>query len=156
MFLSLMWEIPSSFTVKIGGNYYTDCDPILRIKGEPIFRLKRRDDGLLGIDFDLYDSKGQKVATIRNGHIVQGDASAYTLKKEKHRYWILDKTGAVICDVRQVTKAEPGCEIEVSVDLYSKNGFHYKAAPDRTEIGGPSGMVITGCRFNGGTAIEIT
>jgi hypothetical protein len=34
-------------------------------KGSSLFTVKRREsDGLLGIDFDVYDPKGKKVATV--------------------------------------------------------------------------------------------
>ena len=141
---NIMWTVPKEFTVKLGGNYYVNTPNMIVANGENIFRLKRREeDGLLAVDFDVYAEDGSKVATIRNGNVVQGDAEKYEFHKEHHRYWVVDRdSGRTICDVRKSARAEDGSELEVSVDLYTKSKFHLMADPDKTNIGG---MVMTGC-----------
>jgi len=139
-----MWTIETKFKVKIGGNYYIDTPNVIVAAGEPLFRIHRRDeDGLLAVDFDVYDSGRKKVATIRNAHVVSGNKADYEFKKEHHRYWVIEKSsGRVICDVRQVAAAEDSCELEVAVDLFTKSGFHIVADPEQTNIGG---FVMRGC-----------
>ncbi|WP_414664844.1 hypothetical protein [Horticoccus sp. 23ND18S-11] len=142
-----MWNIENKFKVKIGGNYYIDTPNVIVAYGESLFAIKRREeDGLLAVDFDVYDAKGKKVATIRNAHIVSGNKEDYDFKKEFHRYWVIEKSsGRTICDVRQKAAAEGSCELEVSVDLYTKTGFRIIADSEHTNIGG---LFMKGCTMN--------
>ena len=147
-----MWEITDQFKVKLGGNYYINTPDIIVAHGQSLFKIERREDGHLGIDFDIYASDGEKVATIRRGNIVQGDDKKYEIKKDYHHYWVKEKeTGRSICDIKQKSKAEGDCEIEVSVDLYTKSGFHLIADPEKTNIGG---ITISGNTFCGGIVIK--
>ena len=142
-----MWNIESKFKIKIGGNYYIDTPNVIVASGESPFSIKRREeDGLLAIDFDVYDADGKKVATIRNAHTVSGDKENYDFHKEFHRYWVVEKSSArTICDIRQAATAEGDCELEVSVDLYTKSGFHIIAGPEHTNVGG---VFMKGCTMS--------
>ena len=139
-----MWNIEHKFKVKIGGNYYINTPNLIVAGGESLFTIKRREeDGLLAVDFDVYRADGTKVATIRNAHVVSGHQEDYEFHKEHHHYWVTERSsGRIICDVRQVSKAEGDCEIDVSVDLFTKSGFHVIADPEKTNVGG---VVISGC-----------
>jgi hypothetical protein len=142
-----MWEIENKFLVKIGGNYFIDTPNVIVAHGDSVFTMQRRDDGHLGIDFDIYDKDGKKVATIRRGNVVQGDEANYEIKKEYHHYTVTEKdSGKIICDIKQKAKSEGDTEIEVSVDLYTKKGFHLIAGPEQTNIGGSQ---IRGNLFQG-------
>jgi len=75
-----MWEVAERFKVRLGGNYFINCKSLISCNDESLFRLYRRDsDGQLGIDFDVYDSKGNKIATVRNSNVVGSDPSAYPI-----------------------------------------------------------------------------
>ena len=68
-----MWSVEKEFSVKLGGNTYINTPNLIVYKGDPIFKLKRSDeDGILGIDFDVFDNAGNRVATFRKGVVVQG------------------------------------------------------------------------------------
>jgi hypothetical protein len=144
-----MWTTPANFRAKLGGDYYIDTPNMIVAHGENLFRLRRREeDGLLAVDFDIYDADGSKVATVRNGNVVQHDSDRFHTNKEHHRYWITEKgTGRILCDIRKVSKAEDGSEIEVSVDLFTKAGFHIIAGPEATNIPGAvfRGNIMQGC-----------
>ena len=137
-----MWSVPQSFKVKLGGNYYIDCGSLIDFSGSPLFTLKRREeDGLLGIDFDIYDATKKKIATVRRGTIVDGDRTAYDFVHGAHHYQVKDKKdGRVICDIKRAGQSEDS-ELEVSVDLFTPSGFHLIAGPNATNIGG---IVISG------------
>ena len=139
-----MWNIEQKFKVEIGGNYYINTPNLIVAGGESLFRIERRDeDGLLAVDFDVHDAAGKKVATIRNAHVVGGNQDDYQLRKERHHYWVVERSSSrTICDVRQVGKAEGDNELDVSVDLFTKNGFHIIAGPEQTNVGG---LVMCGC-----------
>ena len=144
-----MWSVPQSFKVKLGGNYFVDCDSLIDFRGSSLFTLKRRDeDGLLGIDFDIYDAKKKKVATVRRGTVVDGDRESYQITHEPHHYVVREKnTGRVICEIKRREHAIDS-ELEVSVDLFTPSGFHLVAGPEQTNIGGVmmGGNVFQKCR----------
>ena len=67
-----MTTVTDRFRVKIGGCYFINCRDLIVAHGESLFRIHRRDDdGILLVDFDIYDAKGAKLATVRNGSIVE-------------------------------------------------------------------------------------
>lgn len=145
-----MWDIPENFKVKIGGNYYINCKTLVEVDGESLFTVKRRTDGQLLIDFDIYDEKGAKVATVRNASLVSGDKANYDFKKEVDHYTVTTKDGRTLCDLRRKAKS-PDAELEVSVDLYTKTGFRLQATPTHTNAGG--GMFVDNVFHNVGAAI---
>ena len=99
--------------------------------------LKRSaSDGLLGIDFDIFGQDGNRVATVRRGVIVQGNEKDYEIQKGMDRYAVTEKaTGRVVCDIRKRSEAG-NAELEVSVKLYTADGFLIDATPEETNIGG--------------------
>jgi hypothetical protein len=150
-----MWNVEPKAKVKLGGNYYINCDRLVAYHDEALFTVRRREsDGLLGIDFDVYDPRRQKVATVRRGTIVSGNREDYDITHDPHHYTVTEKaSGRVICDIRR-RDAAPDAEIDVSVDLYTPDGFRFQATPEQTNIGG---MQIRGCTMeNCGTGIAVS
>lgn len=112
-----------------------------------MFTVRRSEDGLLGIDFDIFDKQGKRVATIRKGVIVQGNQSEYTITTGMDRYTLTEnKTGTIICDIKKRSQATQA-EIEVSVKLYTPDGFLFDATPTGTNLPGikMSGNIISNC-----------
>lgn len=142
-----MWKVENKFKVIIGGNTYIDVPNIVVYKGVSLFTIKRSDDGLLGIDFDLYDKQGKRAATIRKNIIVQGNQSEYTITTGMDRYTLTEnETGKIICDLKKRAQATQS-EIEVSVKLYTPDGFLFDATPTGTNVGGfkMTGGTIESC-----------
>jgi hypothetical protein len=150
-----MWQMEDTFKVKIGGNYYINTPNIVSFKGTPLFTLKRREnDWLLGIDFDIYDKNGARVATVRHGNVVQGNEEDYEIKRLADHYIVTErKTKRVICDIRKRGEAEEGVELEVAVKLYTPSGFLFEATPTHTNL--PGIMMANNIFKNMGTAIAI-
>ena len=150
-----MWHVEDSFRVIIGGNTYINVTNLVVYKGTSLFTLKRREsDGQLGIDFDVFDRHGARVATVRANRIVQGNEEDYEIVREPDRYAVIEKaTANVICEIRRRSQA-PRSELEVSVELYTPEGFLFKATPDETNI---KGVTLRGNVFenlNAGIVIE--
>ena len=139
-----MWKMETEFTVKLGGNTYINTPNLIVYKGTPVFKILRSEQtGRVGIDFDVYDSKGARVATIARGIIVQGDTANYTITKGNEEYTVKENsTNRQIVSVKR--RGVQGAELEVSVDLYMPSGFHLNATPTHTNIGG---MTVSGCNF---------
>ena len=138
-----MWKVEERFSVKLGGNSYINTPNLVVYKGEALFRIYRSEnEGILGIDFDVFDSTGKRVATFRKGIVVQGDSNNYTIKSGHEEYTVEEKTtGRLIASVKR-RGAQEGAEMEVSVHLHTPDGFLFDATPTQTNI---QGTVITGC-----------
>ena len=130
------------FSVKLGGNTYINTPNLVVYKGHPLFRISRSEsDGILGIDFDVFDASGNRVATFRKGVVVQGDSNNYSIKTGHDEYEVTEKvSGWLIASVKR--RGGQDAEMEVSVHLYTPDGFLFDATPTRTNVGG---MMMTGC-----------
>jgi hypothetical protein len=149
-----MWQVEDHYHVKIGSNTYIDNKILIAFRGVSLFNLRRHDDGYLGIDFDIYDQAGKRLATVRRNEIYFGDKDAYQIDGSANRYVLTEKaTGRIICDIRRREDAQPA-ELELSVHLYTPSGFLFDATPEQTNLGG---MVMRNCVFEGnniGIAID--
>ena len=141
----LHWRVEENFKVKIGGNIYINIPNIIVYGKEPLFKIYRStSDGLLGIDFDIYEENGEKVATIRKGMIVDGNEDDYSIVEKLDHYTITEKkSGRVICDLKKKEQAGE-VELDLSVKMYTKRGFLFEATPTETNIGGLS---VSGSTF---------
>ncbi|MHC1698829.1 MAG: hypothetical protein AB9919_12365 [Geobacteraceae bacterium] len=149
-----MWQVENEFKVIIGGNTYINTPKIVDYKGTSLFTIRRGDDGLLGIDFDIFDKQGKRVATVRKGVIVHGNQNEYTITAGMDRYTLTEnKTNTVICDIKKRSQVA-SAELEVSVKLFTPDGFLFDATPTGTNL--PGGNSISGCTFtNCGAGIGI-
>jgi hypothetical protein len=145
----VMWQIENSFRVRLGGNTYINVQNLVEYKGTPLFTLKRHDDnGQLGIYFEIYDSAGQHIASVKRNQIYIADKGLYTVDGTANRYQVIEKvSGRVLCDIKRGQDAAPA-ELEVSVELYTPDGFLFKASPEETNVGGIRMInnTIMGCR----------
>lgn len=130
------WEIAQDYVVKLGGNYFVNCGQLITYDDEPLFTVKRRESDLrLGIDFDVYDANGSRVATIRNGNVVDGNRDAYEIHHGADRHKITEKSSRrIICQIDKNSE-EQRVELAVSVKMYLPDGFLFEAYPDGTNIG---------------------
>ena len=137
-----MLKIETEFTVKLGGNTYINTPNLVVYKDESLFRIYRSEsDGMLGIDFDVFDSQKKRIATVRKGIVVQGDANNYEIKTGHDEYSVTEKnSGRLVASVKR--RGAQGAELEVTVHLYTPDGFLFDATPIHTNVGG---MMMTGC-----------
>ena len=148
--ISLHWRVEETFKVKIGGNIYINTPNIIVYGEEPLFKVYRStSDGLLGIDFDIYEENGEKVATIRKGMIVDGNENEFSILKEFDHYTITEKSsGRIICDIKK-REVAGDLELEVNVQMYTKSGFLFTATPMGTNIGSTlmTGNILSNCQY---------
>jgi len=151
-----MWNVPEKFKVILGGNTFINTPNLIVYIEEPLFRLTRStSDGILGIDFDIYGAEGAKVATVRRAIIVDGDKNNYEMITGHEEYKVVErKTGRMIAAVRR--RDVTGAELEVSVELYTKDGILFQAGPYATYLPGGNeliGLTIENCN-SGITILE--
>lgn len=140
-----MWEVENNFIVKVGSNTYINVPEIIVYDNEPLFKIVRADNTrLLGVDFDIYDENGDKVATIRRGMIVQGDTDNYIIRKDYDHFTIKEiSSGRMICEILKRDKAGDA-ELELNVHMYTKDGFLLKATPSGTNA---KNVIMQNCTF---------
>jgi len=145
--IKLHWKVESNFKVKVGGNIFINTPNLIVYREEPLFKMYRStSDGLLGIDFDIYNKSGDKVATIRKGMIVSGNEKDFSIVKKFDHYIITENSsGRIICDIKK--RGEAGeVELDLSVRMYTKGGFLFDAAPTRINV---RGNYLSGNTFSG-------
>jgi hypothetical protein len=143
-----MWTIENHFRVILGGNTYIDVPRLVVYKGKALFTLKRHENGELGIDFELHDANGTHVASVKHNQIYStaGQKETYSLEGSADAYVLREKTtGQAVCEIRR--RPVTPIELEVSVRLYTPDGFLFDATPASTNLGGIRlmGNTIVGC-----------
>ncbi|MBI4459765.1 MAG: hypothetical protein HY648_06880 [Acidobacteria bacterium] len=150
-----MWLVENNFKVRLGGNTYINIANLVTFQGTPLFTLKRHDDnGYLGIYFEIFDSNGKHIASVKRNEIYYGDKSAYKIDGSPTRYVFSEvASGRTICDIKRYEDARPA-ELDVSVHLHTPSGLLFDATPDQTNL--PGHNVIRNCTFaNGAVGITI-
>lgn len=148
-----MWYKEDNFSVKIGGNTYINTPTIIMYKGESIFTIKRSEGSdLLGIDFDIYGKSGKKLASVRKGRIYQENRHLYDVRVTEDQYILIDRlNNKVVCNIRKRALADDSVELDVMVQLYTKDGYFIDATPEKTILGGKE-IELQGLTFTNLTA----
>ena len=151
-----MWTVAEDFQVKLGGNTFINVPRLIVYKGQTLFTLERSDgDGQLGICFELFDATGQHVASVKRNRIYPATAGQlYELKDQGDVCLLRDvRNGEDVCAIRRTS--DTPVELEVSVRLYTPDGFLFKATPTGIEIPELRG-ILGGNTFRAPVGIEIT
>lgn len=132
-----MFKLAGFPTVRFGGNTYINVPNLVVYRGTPLFRLRRLDDGMLGIDFEVHDANGRRIATFAKSVVVDGDATNYLIETGHAVYSVTERaTGRVMARVQR--RGVEGAELDVHVQLYLPNGFLLDAGPEQTNLGNTS------------------
>lgn len=147
-----MWKVETQFAVRLGGNTYINTPNLIVYKNEPLFRVRRGDDGTLGIDFDVYDKAGNRIAKFVKGVVVDGDKGKYLIESGHDTYTVKERaTDRIVARVQR--KGVAGAELDVWVNTYLPNGFLLNAGPTATNLGGAT---VVGTTFkNCGAGISV-
>jgi hypothetical protein len=130
-----MWMKEHEFKIKLGGNTYINVPTLIAFRGEPLFTVRRHEEsGQVGIDCEVYDANGQKIASIRRNNIYTGDPQSSEVTRSDDRIALTDKrTGSILADVRKHGQALPA-ELDVSVRTYAPDGSLLDLTPDYSNI----------------------
>jgi hypothetical protein len=140
-----MWLKDKEFSVKLGGNQFIDTPNLIQYRDTPLFTLYREEDGTLAIDFDIHDSKGARVATVRKNNVYGQNSAAYISEGTADSYTLKDKqSGALIVDIRRGLAAET--ELDISVITFLPDGRLLNLSPDGSNI---AGNVFSGVAMKG-------
>lgn len=121
---------------KIGDNYYLNCKHIITFQGQDVFTIKNADESEIKINFEVFNSKGEKVASVENSKLKEGDTECYLIKSTEGEYSFIEKaSNRIICYVKKVNDEEKNwCELQVWVDMYMPSGFYFQCTPETTNV----------------------
>lgn len=144
-----MWKVENKFSTRLGGNTYINTPNLIVFRGKSLFQIYRSDeDGILGIDFEVFDVQGKSVAIFKKGIVVQGDKENYTIDSGHKVYSVTEKsTGRIVAHVQR--RDVKGAELDVQVLMYLPNGFLLDAGPTTTNL---EGTQLTGNVFRDNVA----
>lgn len=120
--------------VKIGGNYYFNCDHIISFSDQDIFTFVDYGADSVRINLDIFSASGIKAASIRDGKLTAGNKTDYLIKRSEEEFTILEKaTNRIICHIQKVyNQSANRCEYHISADLYMPDGFYFQCTPETT------------------------
>ena len=142
-----MWLQEGEFHVRLGGNTYINCHTLIAFNDESLFTLSRQEDGTLGIDFQVFDSSGNKVASIKKNNVYLGDKEAYeTGGGPDDTYLRVKATGRILAHVKKRQESAPA-ELDVSLSTYLPDGRPLELDQFGTNLGGVhmTGSTISNC-----------
>ncbi|MEO6315949.1 MAG: hypothetical protein ABIU63_16855 [Chitinophagaceae bacterium] len=141
-----MWESEQYYSIRLGGNFYENVVNLLVYRGQLIFTITRAENsGSLGIDFDIYDNAGSKIAVVKNSRIYSGNNKDFAIVVDADRWSLSEKNnGRLICDIRKRSLVSTA-ELEVNVKLYMPNGYLFEATPEGTNL--PQGNIFSNNHF---------
>ena len=130
-----MWLKEREFKIRLGGNTYINVPTLIAFKDEPLFTVYRQEEsGQVGIDCEVYDANGRKIASVRRNNIYIGDAQSFEVTRSDDRISLTDKqTGSILADVRKHSQALPA-ELDVAVRTYAPDGSLLDLTPDYSNI----------------------
>ena len=130
--------------IDLGSNKIIDCDAVLFVNGQEVFRLRSRDsDGRLVCDFDLRSEDGERIAKIAKNHIIVKGKDGFSYYTGEMESPVKDSNGNMIARVQEI-----GLEhIAITGDFWI-DGLHVRITDDALEIGGNLfvGNTISGFR----------
>jgi hypothetical protein len=131
-----MWLQEGEFHVRLGGNTYINCPTLIAFNGESLFTLSQQEDGTLGIDFQVFDSSGNKVASIKKNNVYFGDKEAYeTGGGPDDTYLRVKSTGKILAHIMKRRESAPA-ELDVSLSTYLPDGRPLELDQHGTNLGG--------------------
>jgi hypothetical protein len=84
----------------------------------------------------ICDATGTQIASVKRNQIYRADRDLYSVEGTPNTYKLIEKSsGRVLCEINRQEGASPA-ELDVSVELYTPDGFLFKATPTQTNIGG--------------------
>jgi hypothetical protein len=150
-----MWLKEKEFRIRLGGQIFVNVPVLIQFNGESLFTVRRHEEtGEIGIDCDVYDQAGGKIASIRRNNMYPGDLATYEVERSEDRITLRDvKTRTVLAQVRKHGEALP-LELDVSVRTYLPDGRLLDAGPELCTI--PGLFMVGNTIENGPVGIAIS
>jgi hypothetical protein len=150
--------------LRLGGNWLEGCATLVAYKDRPIVAMEVAPDGHVRVTLELYDPDGHRLARVRDGAVVEGEAWRYWLERGD------DGAGQTLRDLRDdrvvYSFARTGAgggggdpdEVNVSLSLYLPLPGHLlETSPEDVRVTPPlaGGLTIRGSVLSCKTAIAV-
>jgi hypothetical protein len=87
-----MWLREKEFSIRLGGNTFINIGKLMTFNGESLFDIRRHEDsGEVGIDFDVYDKSGEKLAAVKRNNVYFGDKARFDLTRTESRITLISR-----------------------------------------------------------------
>jgi len=126
----------NSCAIKIGSNYFIDCKHLISYKGIDVLSLEKTPGDSITVNFDVYATNGQKVATVNKGKIVEGNKDLFEIMANDTAYTFIEKaTSRIIVHIHKYTDPNSNkCVMDTWADMYMPTGFYFQCTPDTTNV----------------------
>jgi len=126
-------KVPENFKTQIAGNFYVNTPNLIVCGGETLLRVDREgESGQLQVMFQVYDSSGNKAATIEGTEVIDGTSDDYRIVMTDRSYLVRDRaTGRALCEIRRSAAARQ-TDIDVFVLTHSPKGYFIHANPKQS------------------------
>ena len=142
--------------LKIGGNFYINCQHTILYKGQDIMTVTELADKGSKVNFDVFSPAGTLEAKVRAGKLTEGSASNFAIVSSARAFTLVDKRdGRKVCHVeKKFNQKQERCDLLVWADLYLPDGNRFQCTPETTNV--PFLNFMQGATFqNVQTAIKL-
>ena len=137
------------WTLVLGNNRIVNCDAVLVVEDEEVFRLRERDkDGNLVVDFDLRALDGTRIAKVAKNYVAYA-APGYAVRNRTGVAEVINETtGEVVARIEA-----QGPDTVTVVGTFHVKGHTVKITPTYLDTGG---VTMSGNEIHGsGKAIAL-
>ena len=135
----MSFTVEKRYKIRLGGNWFIDNQYLVVFNDEPLFDVKRHENGYLGIYLKIYDANGETIATVKRNELYfnkDTNRGKYVEAGTQNSYELKEKdTGKTIYSVKKRSAASPA-ELDVSITSYLPNGKLLEATPDGINLEG--------------------
>lgn len=133
---SMAMKVPENFKTQIAGNYYVNTPKLIVCGDETILRVDREQStGRLLVWLKVYDSSGNRAATIEGTNVVEGQSEDFRIVMTDKNYLVRERvTGRSLCEIRRSAAARQ-THIDVFVLTHSPQGYFIHANPKQSNTG---------------------
>lgn len=142
--------------LKIGGNFYINCEHTILYQGQDIMTVTELDDKGSKVNFDIFSPAGLLEARVRAGKLTEGSAANFAIVSSAEAFTLVDKRdGRTVCHVeKKFNLTHERCDLLVWADLYLPDGNRFQCTPETTNV--PFLNFMQGATFrNVQTAIQL-
>lgn len=122
--------------LKIGGNFYINCEHTILYQGQDIMTVTELDDKGSKVNFDIFSPAGVLEARVRAGKLTEGSAANFAIVSSADTFTLVDKRdGRTVCHVeKKFNLQQERCDLLVWADLYLPDGNRFQCTPETTNV----------------------
>jgi hypothetical protein len=123
--------------IKIAGNTFSGYENIVAFKEQIIFSVKKNiSNNTILPNLDIFSVQGKKEVTIKDGKVISGDGTLYTITSSEKEYILTENaTKKIICSIKDLSEGKSNnCQLDVSFCIFMPNGVILQISSETTSI----------------------